>query len=56
MRIASTRYGASADEGCLSAQVNCGVSLPVHKDNNHGEIWLIGLGIIEVEGCGSRAL
>ena len=45
MKIASTRDGPCADGGFLSAQVNCGVSLPVHKDkNNHGEIWLIGLG------------
>ena len=45
MVLASTREGPCADEGFLSAQVNCGISLPVHKDkNNHGETWLIGLG------------
>ena len=45
MKLASTREGPCADEGFLSAQVNCGISLPVHKDkNNHGETWLIGLG------------
>ena len=45
MKLASTREGPCADEGFLSAQVNSGVSLPVHKDkNNHGETWLIGLG------------
>ena len=45
MMLASTREGPCADEGFLSAQVNSGVSLPVHKDkNNHGETWLIGLG------------
>ena len=45
MKLASTREGACADEGFLSAQVNCGIGLPVHKDkNNHGETWLIGLG------------
>ena len=45
MKLASTREGLCADEGFLSAQVNCGISLPVHKDkNNHGETWLIGLG------------
>ena len=38
MKLASTREGPCADEGFLSAQVNSGVSLPVHKDkNNHGE-------------------
>ena len=43
MKLASTREGPCADEGFLSAQVNCGISLPVHKDkNNHGETWLIG--------------
>ena len=36
--------GPSADEGFLSAQVNCGIDLPVHKDNNHGETWLNGVG------------
>ena len=45
MMLASTREGPCADEGFLSAQVNSGISLPVHKDkNNHGETWLIGLG------------
>ena len=45
MTLASTREGPCADEGFLSAQVNCGISLPVHKDkNSHGETWLIGLG------------
>ena len=45
MKLASTREGPCADEGFLSAQVNCGISLPAHKDkNNHGETWLIGLG------------
>ena len=45
MKIASTRDGPSAEEGFLSAQVNCGVSLPIHKDkNNHSETLLIGLG------------
>ena len=40
MKLASTREGPCADEGFLSAQVNCGI-----KDkNNHGETWLIGLG------------
>ena len=44
MKLASTREGPCADEGFLSAQVNCSISLPVHKDkNNHGETWLIGL-------------
>ena len=41
------RDGPCADdhEGFLSAQVNCGFTLPVHKDNNnHGETWLMGLG------------
>ena len=38
MKIASTRDGLCAEEGFLCAQVNCGDSLPVHKDkNNHGE-------------------
>ena len=45
MRIASTRDGARADERFLSAQVNWGIAIPVHKDkNNYGETWLIGLG------------
>ena len=45
MKLASTREGPCADEGFLSAQMNCGISLPVHKDKkNHGETWLIGLG------------
>ena len=36
MKLASTREGPCADEGFLSAQVNSGISLPVHKDkNNH---------------------
>ena len=61
MKLASTRAGPCADEGFLSAQVNCGVSLPVHKDkNNHGEPMaspcLIGLGDFEVGRLGSRAL
>ena len=34
MKLASTREGPRADEGFLSAQVNCGISLPVHKDKN----------------------
>ena len=45
MKLASTRDGPCADEGFLSSQALCGVSLPIHKDkNNHGETWLIGLG------------
>ena len=41
----TTRGEGMTDEGFLSAQVNCGISIPVHKDkNNHGETWLIGLG------------
>ena len=48
MKLASTREGPCADEGFLSAQVNCGISLPVHKDkNNHGETWLIGFGDLQ---------
>ena len=35
MMLASTREGSCADEGFLSAQVNSGISLPVHKDKNN---------------------